>query len=190
MSQGSGKQDISETLNELLVSVAKVRDREAFRVLFEHFSPRIKSFALGQNTAPGLAEEIAQETMVNVWRKAGQFDPRKASAATWVFTIARNMRIDMMRKFSRPEPDMNDPALVPDADPPAHEQIARNQQADRLRKSLSGLPAEQQEVLHLVFMKEKTHVEAAEELEIPLGTVKSRVRLALKRVRSEIGERG
>jgi RNA polymerase sigma-70 factor (ECF subfamily) len=85
---------------------------------------------------------------------------------------------------------MNDPALVPDADPPAHEQIARNQQADRLRKSLSGLPAEQQEVLHLVFMKEKTHVEAAEELEIPLGTVKSRVRLALKRVRSEIGERG
>lgn len=174
---------------QLLVAVGRDRDREAFKALFSLFAPRIKAFMLGQRADAALAEEILQETMVNVWRKAAQFDPGKASASTWIFAIARNMRIDMLRKTSRPEPDMNDPALVPDAEPLAHEQISREQEAARLRKAFGGLPEDQQQVLRLVFMEEKTHAQVADEIGIPLGTVKSRIRLALKRIRSEIGER-
>lgn len=180
--------DATEQLNRLLVAVAEHRDRRAFRALFAHFAPRLKAFVLSQRTDPGLAEEIVQETMLNVWRKAAQFEAAKASASTWVFTIARNMRIDLLRKAHRPEPDMDDPALVPDAEPPAHEQISREQEASRLKAALSSLPVEQQEILRMVFMEDTTHAEAAERLGIPLGTVKSRIRLALKRVRSEIGE--
>jgi RNA polymerase sigma-70 factor (ECF subfamily) len=189
MTVGDSAKDPSEQLTRLLVAVAEDRDRQAFQSLFLHFAPRVKAFVLSQRTDPGLAEEIVQETMVNVWRKAAQFQPAKASASTWVFTIARNMRIDMLRKSNRPEPDVNDPAMVPDAEPPAHERISREQEAARLRKAFAGLPEEQREILQLVFFEEKTHTEAAQHLDIPLGTVKSRIRLALKRVRSEVGER-
>jgi RNA polymerase sigma factor (sigma-70 family) len=180
--------DINEQLNSLLVSVAEGRDRSAFQSLFVYFAPRLKAFVMGQRTDPGLAEEIVQETMLNVWRKADQFEPAKASASTWVFTIARNMRIDMLRKANRPAPDMDDPALVPDSEPPAHERVSRKQESARLRQALVSLPAEQREILRMVFLDDTTHAEAAERLGIPLGTVKSRIRLALKRMRSEVGE--
>lgn len=179
----------TEQLNQLLLAVAEQRDRQAFRALFGHFAPRLKAFVMSHQTDPGTAEEVVQETMVNVWRKAAQFDAAKASASTWVFTIARNMRIDMLRRARRPEPDMNDPAMVSEPEPLAHERISHEQEAARLRAAVAELPAEQQEVLRLVFMEDITHAEAAERLGIPLGTVKSRIRLALKRVRAEVGER-
>ena len=135
-----------------------------------------------------MAEEIVQETMVNVWRKAKQFEAAKASASTWIFTIARNMRIDMLRRANRPEPDMNDPAIVPDPDPPAQEVIHRKQEARRIRKAFASLPGEQQEVLRLAFFEDKAHPQVAEELGIPLGTVKSRIRLAFKHLRAVVGE--
>jgi len=181
--------DPADRLNSLIVAVGRDRDRAAFQALFSHFAPRLKAFMQGQRTDPGLAEEIVQETMVNVWRKAGQFDPAKASAGTWVFTIARNMRIDLLRKASRPEPDMNDPALVPEPDPPVAELISQQQEAARLREAFASLPEDQQKVLRLVFFEDKTHAQVSEGLGIPLGTVKSRIRLALKRIRSEVGER-
>ncbi len=189
MSGADTGRDATETLNDLLVAVAEERDRRAFRALFRHFAPRIKAFVLSQRTDPALAEEIVQETMLNVWRKAAQFEPARASASTWVFTIARNMRIDMLRKARRPEPDLNDPATVPEPEPLAHERIAHAEEAGRLRDAVARLPGEQQEVLRLVFQEDITHAEAAARLGLPLGTVKSRIRLALKRVRSEVGER-
>ncbi len=182
--------DATETLNGLLVAVAEERDRQAFQSLFRHFAPRIKAFVLSQRTDPGLAEEIVQETMLNVWRKAAQFEPARASASTWIFTIARNMRIDMLRKARRPEPDLNDPATVPEPEPLAHERISHAQEAGRLRDAIARLPGEQREVLRLVFQEDVTHAEAAARLGLPVGTVKSRIRLALKRVRSEVGEEG
>jgi RNA polymerase sigma-70 factor (ECF subfamily) len=175
-------------LDELLKSVAQDRDRTAFKALYDHFTPRLKGFAMRQGSDRQFAEEVVQETMVNVWRKAAQFDPVRASAATWVFSIARNMRIDLLRKFNRPEPDMDDPALVPDPEPAAHENISKAQEAARLREILAELPGEQQEVLRLAFFEEKPHGEIAAELGIPLGTVKSRIRLAMKRIRTEFGE--
>ncbi len=135
-----------------------------------------------------LAEEIVQETMVKVWRKADQFNPSKASASTWIFTIARNVRIDLLRKINRPEPDMNDPAFVDE--PQAHpaDILSAEQQAARLRNVIAELPEDQQNVLRLAFFEDKAHPEVASELGIPLGTVKSRVRLAVKRIRRELGD--
>jgi RNA polymerase sigma-70 factor (ECF subfamily) len=179
---------VGDHMATLMTSVAAGQDRAAFQALFEHFAPRLKSFMHRQGTDPDMVEEILQETMVNVWRKAQQFDPVKASVSTWIFTIARNLRIDHLRKAKRPVPDMNDPALVPDPDPRPHEIISREQEASRLRDAVAGLPAEQQEVLRLAFFEEKTHQVVAQELGIPLGTVKSRIRLALQRIRAELGE--
>jgi len=175
-------------MNGLLAAVAENRDRAAFQALFEFFAPRIKAFMYRQGTNPDMAEEVLQETMVNVWRKAGQFNPTKASASTWIFTIARNSRIDLLRKENRPSPDLNDPALVPDPEPHAQDTISREQEAGRLKEAVAGLPKEQQEVLHLAFFEEKAHPQVAEELGIPLGTVKSRIRLACKRIRAELGD--
>ena len=124
--------------------------------------------------------------MVNVWRKAHQFDSKKASAATWIFTIARNRRIDILRKISRPNPDPNDPAFVPDPQLSSLEVVDKEQEAKKLAKIISSLPLDQQTVLKLAFFGEKAHAEVATELNIPLGTVKSRIRLALKKIRTEL----
>jgi RNA polymerase sigma-70 factor (ECF subfamily) len=177
-----------DRMNGLLPKVAENQDREAFQSIFEYFAPRLKAFVLRQGTDVQMAEEVVQETMINVWRKAGQFDPAKASASTWIYTIARNSRIDHLRKAHRPEPDMNDPAMVPDPAPAAFGAIARAQEASRLKRALADLPDEQREVIHLAFFEEKAHPQVASELGIPLGTVKSRIRLAMKRIRAELGE--
>lgn len=166
--------------------IAEDRDRAAFRAVFDYFGPRLKSFIMRQGSDPQLAEEVVQETMVKIWHKAGQFDSKKASASTWIYTIARNMRIDLLRKINRPEPDMNDPAMTPDPDPMAYDVIALDQEAELMRKSLAELPEDQQRVLQLAYFEDKTHSEVAEELNVPLGTVKSRIRLALKRIRTEL----
>ena len=175
-------------MDELIVSVAQHRDRAAFRELFDHFAPRLKAFVMRQGLDSQMAEEVTQEAMVRVWQKAQQFDPSKARASTWIFTIARNLRIDFLRKSYRPEPDPDDPAMVPDAEPSGFAHVAQAQEAERLRAAIAVLPDDQRIVLHLAFFEEKTHPEIAGQLGIPLGTVKSRIRLAFKRVRSELGE--
>ena len=176
------------TLNDNLVAVANTRDREAFAALFGHFAPRIKAFMLKRGCDSGTAEEIAQMTLVTVWRKAALFNPEKASAATWVFTIARNLHIDTIRKTKRPEPDPTDPFFVPTPDKPADTLIAEQLDAKKLKNAISTLPTEQQDVLRLSFYEEKSHGEIADQLGVPLGTVKSRMRLAFGRIRKVIGD--
>jgi len=176
-------------MNSLIVKIAQHQDRAAFERLFKHFAPRVKAFMLGQSTPSQMAEEIVQETFVKVWRKAILFDSEKASASTWIFTIARNLRIDHLRKENRPEPDINDPTFQPEPAPQAFDSIARFQDAARLNKSMEALPEEQKAVLRLAFFEDKSHPEVAEDLGLPLGTVKSRIRLALKRLRSELGDK-
>lgn len=177
-----------ENMDDLLVAVATSQDRNAYQRLFAYFAPRVKSFLQGKGTSPEIAEEAVQEAMLNVWRRASQFDPEKASASTWIFAIARNTRIDLLRKANRPALDPNDPALVPDPPKSASETVSEAQNAKRIREQVAALPAEQQEVLRLAFFEELPHAEVARKLDIPLGTVKSRIRLALGRIRSEIGE--
>ncbi len=173
-------------LNEMLIAVAENKDRTAFADLYAHFAPRIKAFMLKRGCDSANAEEVAQMTMVAVWQKASMFRPEKASAATWIFTIARNLHIDIVRKAKRPEPDPNDPFFVPDGDKPADEGIADAQDASRVRAAIENLPAEQEEVLRLSFYEDMSHGEISTALNLPLGTVKSRLRLAFRRIRNEL----
>jgi len=160
------------------------QDRAAFAALFAHFAPRVKSYMLRLGSDSMQAEELAQEALATVWRKADRYDPSRAAASTWIFTIARNLRIDAFRRRNHPEPDPNDPALVPDQPVSADTVVAHKQDAVRIRKALAELPEEQREVLHLSFFDDQTHTEISDSLGIPLGTVKSRIRLAFGRIRT------
>ena len=172
---------------EVLSAVA-AQDKVSFATLFGHFAPRVKSYMLRLGSDDFQAEELAQETMAMVWRKAGQYDPARAAASTWIFTIARNLRIDAFRRANRPELDPEDPALVPDPPPQGDAVVEQKQNAERVRVALAALPDEQRQVLHMSFIEDKTHSEIAAALDLPLGTVKSRIRLAFGRVKASIGE--
>jgi len=182
------REPASADLNVLLLAVGRARDRAAFATLFEYFAPRLKSYLMRLGAGSGVAEDLAQEAMLTVWRKADQFDPGKAAATTWTFTIARNLRIDALRREKRPEIDTDDPALVPDDAPQADDKMARAQEDARLREALTSLPREQVEVVEMSFFADKPHSAIAAELGLPLGTVKSRLRLAMARLRTALGE--
>lgn len=165
------------------------QDKQAFEMLFRHFGPRIRAYMLKRNADRQLAEELMQETMITVWRKAALFDPSRGNASSWIFTIARNVRIDAYRKASRPEFDFNDPAFVPEETMPADEVVQLGQSADRVRNAMEILPPEQLQLLKLAFFEEASHSAIAEKLNLPLGTVKSRIRLAFAKMRDAMGER-
>ena len=170
----------------LIARVAQDRDRAAFAGLFDHFAPRIKAYLIRLGAAPGLAEDVTQEAMLSLWRKAHLFDPAKAAAATWVFTIARNLRIDQIRRERRPQIDADDPLCEEPRG--AEEGLAWSQPEGRLRAALAMLPPDQARVIELSFFSDCAHSEIADRLGIPLGTVKSRLRLAMARLRTAMGE--
>lgn len=174
-----------DRFGDLLDAVAVRRDRAAFQELFRHFAPRLKSFSLRGGGSPEMAEEIVQEAMVSVWRKAGTFDRRRASASTWIYTIARNKRIDMLRRDGKPAPDAEEYALALQAAPEVSPDgvLGLRQSQEALRTLLQDLPREQRLVLEKAYYEDKTHTDIASELNLPLGTVKSRIRLALGRLR-------
>lgn len=172
----------------LILAIARDRDRAAFVGLYEYYAPRVKSYLLRLGGAD-VAEEMAQEAMLMVWRKAEQFDPQKASAGTWIFTIARNLYIDRKRKERRPEIDPSDPMLVAEGDPAADAALSIRQSEHLLRAALTTLPPEQAQVVELSFFADKPHSAIAAELNLPLGTVKSRLRLALTRLRGALSDK-
>lgn len=177
-----------DRLNELLLRVADCGDREAFDALFAFFAPRIKGYLMRIGAAADLAEDLAQEAMLKVWRKARLFDPAKASASTWIFTIARNLRIDAARRAAKPSLDPDDPAFAPEAEPRADEQMERQSRDEKIRAAFKSLPPAQYEVVRLHFIEDAPHSEIAERLNLPLGTVKSRLRLAFEKIRKELGD--
>lgn len=165
-------------------------DREAFGRLFEHFAPRVKGLMLKAGASSDDAEEIAQETLLAVWRKAAQFDPASSGPSAWIYTIARNLRIDGVRRASRTgafgqEAEID--YLVDPAEPP-DDAMARNDDANCIAAALSGLAEEQSMAIRLSFIEERPHSEIADYLGIPLGTVKSRIRLAMNRLRALLDE--
>jgi RNA polymerase sigma factor (sigma-70 family) len=175
-----------EDLAAWLEAVAQRADRQAFGRLFAHFAPRVKSFLLRGGADDDAAEELAQETMVAVWRKAAMFDPRQAGASTWVFTIARNLRVDRFRRagsgaaLARDDVDLD--AMVHEG-PGPDELLHTRRMEDHVRAALRKLPPEQAQVLRLSFYEDEPHARIAVTLGIPLGTVKSRVRLAVAHLR-------
>jgi RNA polymerase sigma factor (sigma-70 family) len=176
------------TFEDLLVAVGKNRDRDAFVRLFEHFAPRVKSFLLKGGMSAAQADDLAQDTMLTVWRKAPQFNPLLAGASTWIFTIARNRRIDFLRSRGRPEPDPQDPLMERDTGPAPDAVVSHSEDSKALFNALAELPAEQADLVRKAFYEDKTHSDIAAETGLPLGTVKSRLRLAMERLRQKIGE--
>jgi RNA polymerase sigma-70 factor (ECF subfamily) len=173
--------------DETLLARVAARDRAAFAVLFERYAGRIKGYLMRSGAPEPEADEAAQEAMLLVWRRAETFDPARAGAAAWIFTIARNRRVDMLRR-RRPEPDPNDPHFAPDPEPPADRAAATADRDRLLRAALADLPPEQLAVVRLAFYDGLTHAEAAAETGLALGTVKSRLRLALGRLRDALGD--
>ena len=171
----------------LIVAVAQRGDRDAYALLFEHFAPRVKSYMLRLGAAPEAAEELSQEALLTVWRKAALFDPARAGASTWIFAIARNLRIDAIRRQRRPRIE-DDPTDEPSPEPAADAVVAAAERDARLKTALAALPRDQAEVVRQSFFQDKAHSEIAKDLNLPLGTVKSRLRLALARLRGLVGD--
>ena len=172
----------------LIQAIAQHRDRAAFATLFAHFGPRVKAWMLRAGASPTAAEELAQETMLTIWQKARLFDPARASPSTWIFTIARNRRVDAMRRERHPSDLLPDPSEEPELPPQADFALVTAQQETRIRSALTRLPPEQAEVVRKAFFEDKVHAEIEKELGIPLGTVKSRLRLAVLRLRGMLGD--
>jgi RNA polymerase sigma-70 factor (ECF subfamily) len=176
-----------EAQDELLVATA-AGDKAAFSGLFLHFAPRVKALLIRAGSAPEVADEIVQDVMLTVWRKAAEYDRSRASAAAWIFTIARNRRIDLLRHERRPEIDPNDPELRP-ADPEdAESALQRAEIGARLRDAIGTLPREQEEALAATFFNDRSYGDYAAQSGLPLGTVKSRLRLAIERLRVQLKE--
>ncbi len=170
----------------LMLRVAERRDRDAFKRLFLHFGPRIKAFMLKSGADGAQAEDLVQDVMMTVWRKVEFYSPERGSVSAWIFTIARNARIDRLRSASsRPYEDVESLELASEA--PSGEDTALAQQAsERVKIALSSLPGDQREIIELGFLHDMSQSGIAERLNIPLGTVKSRMRLAYAKLRGQL----
>ena len=164
-----------------ILSIRDNEDKQAFARLFGHFAPRIKGFLMKSGTDEALAEECAQDVMATLWQKAHLFDPSRASAATWIFTIARNRKIDALRKQKRPEPE--DLPWGPDQEPDQADVMALQQETTQLGNAIKDLPEKQRLLIEKAYFHDLSHSEIADETGLPLGTIKSRIRLALDRLR-------
>lgn len=174
--------------SECLVLMAEKQDRAAFTRFFRHFAPLIKAFALtGSTLSANHADELVQEVMLKVWQKASGFNPEKAAASTWVYTIARNCRTDMFRRLQKFDTPIaaDDLSMEADEEEP-FVQLHNRRAAERVKGLMKDLPPDQAQILGKVYMEGKSHSEAAAELDLPLGTVKSRVRLALQKLQVQL----
>lgn len=175
----------------LIAAVAERGDREAFEALFRHFAPRIKTFMRRSGASEQRADELAQEALLLVWSKAKLFDPDSAGAAAWIFTIARNLRIDALRRDKRTRTEDTgdiDPEFHIDEGPLPDAGVTAAEAEARVRSAMATLPEDQVRVIELSFFEEQAHAQIAETLGIPLGTVKSRLRLAMNRLRGLLGD--
>lgn len=168
--------------NQCLFAVAAKKDRAAFRQLYEHFAPRVKAMMLKSGASIAEADDMVQTTMMSVWNKAHLFAPDRGQASTWIFTIARNARIDRLRRgASRPYTDVYEVEISDDSEQP-DDATHRRKSAVRVREALSQLPGEQRDILTLAFIEDLAHGEISKKLDLPLGTVKSRIRLAYQKL--------
>jgi len=174
----------------LLERVGTAQDKAAFVELFNYFAPRVKSYMLKQGASESAAEEIVQNTFITVWEKAKSYNPKKSAASTWIFTVARNKRIDALRRDKFVEVNSDDAALENAVADNGEAQYADDQEVDRLNSAVNALPPEQAELVRMAFFDEKSHADISAEKKIPLGTVKSRLRLAMDKLRTALSVKG
>lgn len=167
-----------------MIAVRDNRDRNAFSSLFDHFAPRLKGFIIRSGASAHQAEEIVQDVMLTIWRKAAQFDPHRAQVSAWIYQIARNRHIDIARKENRPMPE--ELKEEPGTEPDASQILGLEQEAGQLRQALDALKSDQREMIEQAYLGELTHKEISAKTGLPLGTIKSRIRLGLERLRHEL----
>lgn len=186
MENKQAKKDKLATLSAHMSRVARQRDKSAFAELFDHYAPLIRAYSLAREPGANLvADELVQEVLTRVWLKADKFDSRLANLNTWIFTLARNCRIDYLRRNSRYVTEIDPTEIfdnIEDEGPSPFQMAHQSRAEEKIRAGLKALPREQSEILTTVFLEGKSHQQASEELRLPLGTVKSRVRLALKKL--------
>jgi RNA polymerase sigma-70 factor (ECF subfamily) len=176
---------------DLVAAVASRRDREAFARIFDHFAPRLEAWLARQGVEQATAEEIVQDVMVTLWRKAELFDPAKSSLPTWLFRVARNRRIDLIRRDRMDYLDPLDQSFANIAsDSEIESTLDLQQREEILREAIRDLPEEQLSLVRLAFFEGLTHSVIAERTGLPLGTVKSRIRLAFARLRKALEQQG
>lgn len=175
--------EVSEQTTWML-AVRDQRDREAFARLYAHFAPRLKGFVMRSGLPGAQAEEIVQDVMLTIWRKAALFDPHRAQVSAWIYQITRNRHIDMIRKERRPVPDELGQDIG--TEPDAGQILAVEQEVRQLAQALAGLKPAQREAIEKAYLGELTHQELSARTGLPLGTIKSRIRLGLERLRHEL----
>lgn len=183
-------QSVTETENSYseqtkwMLRVKGERDKVAFAALFDHFAPRLKGFVMRGGTPAAQAEEVIQDVMLTVWRKAGQFDPHRAQVSSWIYQIARNRQIDVARKEARPIPEelKEEPGTAADAS----QILGVEQESEKLKQALQRLGKDQREIVEKAYLGELTHQEIQKQTGLPLGTIKSRIRLGLERLRHDL----
>lgn len=171
-------------MTDALIAVRDRRDRAAFGRLFDHFGPRLKAMLMRTGLRDGTAEDVVQDVMLTVWHKAAQFDPHRAEASSWIYRIARNRQIDLARRRPPPAPDaLEEP---PGIEPDAAQILALSQEARLLRAALAQLSPEQGLAIEQAYLEDLTHSRISQLTGLPLGTIKSRIRLGLERLRHEL----
>lgn len=168
-----------------MLAIRDHRDKRAFGQLFDHFAPRLKGFVIRSGAPAAQAEDIVQDVMMSVWRKAHLFDPERAQVSSWIYQIARNRQIDIVRKEGRPMPEALK-AEKDETEPDAGQVLALEQETDVLREALSRLNPDQRDMIEKAYLGELSHSDIAEATGLPLGTIKSRIRLGLDRLRHEL----
>lgn len=171
---------------EWMLAIRDKRDKVAFKRLFDHYAPRLKGFVMRAGAPAAQAEDIVQEVLLTVWRKAHLFDPARAQVSSWIYQIARNRQIDVIRKEARPVPEALKAEDESDDEPGAGEAMALEQETEKLRQALEKLSPSQREMIERAYLGELTHTEIRDVTGLPLGTIKSRIRLGLERLRHEL----
>lgn len=178
----------SEEIGARIVAIAAAADMVAFEALFREFSPRIRAYLIKMTRDVQASEDLMQETMLAIWRKAGQYDPARGPASAWIYTIARNIWIDSWRRQRRPAIDPDDPALSAEPEPDAPKRMEVQQDREAVLRAMEKLPPEQVDIIRLSFFEEASHSTIAARLGLPIGTVKSRIRLAFARLRAALDD--
>jgi RNA polymerase sigma-70 factor (ECF subfamily) len=178
----------SQEMIACMALIADKRDRAAFMRVYEYFAPRVKSFLVGRGLNQAAADDVLQEAMLAVWEKAHSYNSEKAAVSTWIFTVARYKYIDRLRRDGRQKTDSDEPDLRASNSPVSDDEVLQQQRQNAVQAAIAQLPEDQQSVIFLSFIKGLAHSEIAEQLGLPLGTVKSRIRRAFGRLREELGD--
>lgn len=172
---------------DCMLKIAEKRDKQAFEVIFDHFAPLVRAFSLAREPGAALmADELAQLVMIKVWEKASTYNASKASVSTWIYTLSRNCRVDLLRRNGRYTSEIDPEYLWHETDATESDpflEIQKKRSERNISEAFMRLPEDQRDVIVKVYMEGKSHQESAEELKLPLGTIKSRIRLALQKLK-------